>query len=204
MPPKTGLESGSVQIPSLPIPATDNPVLPLGTIPPNTNAGAGQVTLPFDASPEALIAQRDKAIAAGLMRDPDGVCEFDLDDVCFKLGGEEVEQCKIQVSLWRDECRSVRDYAPTRSLGYCYARCDVQATAVLNANFLQKLALRVLDQNDPANASSRAANLQTNAEMMADAIVELQALEDRLSKKKIQIYTNTETGAIVQHNGPFF
>lgn len=70
--------------------------------------------------------------------------------------------------------------------------------------FLQKLALRVLDQNDPANASSRAANLQTNAEMMADAIVELQALEDRLSKKKIQIYTNTETGAIVQHNGPFF
>lgn len=204
VPPKTGPESGSVHIPSLPIPATDNPVLPLETIPPNTNAGEGQITLPFDTSPEALIAQREKAIATGQMRDPDGVCEFDLDDVCFKLGGEEAEQCKIQVSLWRDECRSVRDYAPTRSLGYCYARCDVQATAASNANILQKLVLRVLEQNDPANSSSRVAQLQTNVEMMANAIVELQALEDRLSEKKIQIYTNTETGAIIQHNGPFF
>ncbi len=85
----------------------------------------------------------------------------------------------------------------TRDATYKRQRCSTPI-------FFAKLALRVLDQNDPANASSRAANLQTNAEMMADAIVELQALEDRLSKKKIQIYTNTETGAIVQHNGPFF
>jgi len=206
VPPKTGPESGSVHIPSLPIPATDNPVLPLDGVPltPKTDTGSVQPGLPFDASPEDLIKRRDNAIAAGLMRDPDGICEFDLSDVCIKLGGEEAEQCKIQVSIWRNECRSVRDYTPTRSLGYCYARCNVQATAAHNANFLQKLALGVFERNDPANSSIHAAQLENNANMMADAVTDLQVLKDKLSKKKIYIYTNTETRAIIQHNGPYF
>ena len=206
-PPVFDAPTGLGELPELPGNGTGiNPLppMPLDAIPPGSSPLVGQPKARGELSLQDLLDQRNQAIASGIMRAPAGTCEFEPDDVCLKLGGEEAEQCKIKASIWRDECRAVRDRAGEKSLNYCYARCDVQSTAAQNANFLQQLVLSVVRANDPLNSELLAARRATNEKMLKEASTELQQLEDKLANNKIYIYTNTETGAIIQHNGPFF
>lgn len=130
-------------------------------------------------------------------------CALDTADVCAKLYGGAGE-CAAILDRIQTQCRATQALLVETTRATCHARCDYDAANAVAANRMLDLVRKTLEEADPRFDPARLAKLDFLGNLIADSEVELEALQAEIDARRIYIYTNTETGAVIQHAGEFF
>jgi hypothetical protein len=143
-------------------------------------------------------------VGTGLFRVPPGVCALDPADVCAKLGKVAELRCERLVITQQSQCRSVQAVFNDGTHAACHVRCDHDADQALMAHDLLTLVQDVINDADPATSEATSAERTFLEDMAARTRQDLAALEAEVAAARITLYSNTETGAVIQHDGPPF
>jgi hypothetical protein len=185
-PPLSESPSGAFEAPSFEV--IDVPLIELPAI----NLPA--IVMP--AQPALPSAEEMAANGARLITEP---CSLNVGDVCAKLGSARQATCSAAVENWMESCAAVFPRTSLPSVALCHSECQVFGVASMQANTVLDLVLSLVDEglNQPDELTqARAATKILEAE--------LAAFEETIQSRCIHIYTNSETGAIIQHDGDFF
>lgn len=158
----------------------------------------------FDAENAAALAARDRMNATGMLRTPRFACDFQPGNVCDKLEGRRASRCISEMQSWLAACQRSEAMASSPGAAQCSARCVHQGETAEMALILRDLALEVVAESD-RNASAISEGQRAELEPRITATqAEIDTLEAEIAAARIHIYTNRDTGEIVQHNGPYF
>lgn len=205
--PAEAADTGLVALPD----AAEPSVSPMADLPGELNAPAAELAgmdAMLDAlDPDAADAMRTllELDAAGtdvsaLLAPPVEMCRFNSVLICSAVQAEDFAACHAAIVSSNAQCRSILDrQSGVQSVALCQATCDVRAEEASAGLMVRDLALAAISRN--YSGQNELLELETKLEWVRGLRAELEAtVEARI----IQIYVNGETGAVVQHDGPYF
>lgn len=130
-------------------------------------------------------------------------CALDTADVCAKLYGR-AEKCAAILDRILSQCRATQSLLSQTTRATCHARCDYDAANAVAANQMLAVVEETLQNSDPRTNAAAIANREFLEDFIDRAETELKMLQSEIDARRIYIYTNTETGAVIQHAGEFF
>lgn len=144
----------------------------------------------------------DMIAALGISPEPEGeVCRVDPADICSRLDNEDNQAlCLTRFAIYGEYCRRA-DAAPSGTLQACHATCDANAERARVSHFLHVEVNAIIERNMAGAEAGQIAVVNTELDA---ARAELAAVEAAAAARRIHIYTNTETGETVQHDGEYF
>lgn len=165
---------------------------PSATPAPKASAGGGNDFFRYIPNPDRWTELMDATPRASQ-------CDYDLNRLCQKLGPQYTADCKAALAPWQTACRSSYPRRGWVSRAACERECQVDALDARADLDIRPMILAVIDSAGGKNPKVFKLSEDLNA-----ARIELQDLEETIRNRRIYIYTNSDTGAIIQHDGAYF
>jgi hypothetical protein len=143
--------------------------------------------------------------AAGIIQNA-GPCDYPPETICHGLIEEVRDECRVRLDNIVAECRNYQNNAFTQwgRVETCRQSCEASANSVTEEYWLVEQALMTIEiaytENQFPSEDERAA-LEARLASNSSQITSLQA---QPASRRLQIYRNRNSGALVDHAGAYF